>query len=433
MNKSISNMMTFKDSCMLKILKLNASIAIILMLFFGVLPCAAQQENSADSLFSAAKQAAFEQKDYRIAIQLTKKALSKSPEQSDVEVFLGRLYTWSDHLDSARTIFQHILQRDPTNEDASLAYGSLEFWNKNSGIALEITEKALRAMPESRTLLFLKAQVLNELNRTAEAGTTVNELLKIDPKNSDARALANRLKDNSSANRLGLSYDFVHFDQQFDKPWHLTSISYGRQTELGSIGLNLNYANRFGGSGLQAEIEAYPRISKTFYAYVSGAYSNDPGIFPEYRAGFSLFANLPAALEAEAGLRFLYFNRRNIIYTLALGKYYKNYWFNFRTYLTPAKNNISQSYAVNTRYYYGGPDDYLSLSAGTGISPDDTQNNVLLAADYQLKSTNISAGYRRAINYRNIVGVGVSWLNQEYMRSKWGNQYNLNLSYQLRF
>lgn len=418
---------------MFNTLKLYGCYAIFLLNLL-VIPCKAQQqEDKAEVLFEQAKKVAFEQKDNQKAIQIMKRVLAKDPNVIEYNIFFGRLYTWSEKLDSARNIFRNVLEKAPAHEDATLAYGSLEYWNNNSALALEIVEAGLKSSPTSSSLLLLKARVLNSLDRVPEAGLVLTQLLKIDAKNSEARALANLLKENSSRNKINLSYDYIHFDEQFEDPWQIASFGYARQTKLGALGINLNYANRFDDDGFQAEMEAYPKISRTFYGYVSGAYSPNKGVFPKYRAGFSLFANLPRALEAEAGVRFIHFNQTNTIYTLALGKYYKNYWLNLRTYLTPAKNNIAQSYTLNFRYYYGGADDYLSLSAGTGISPDDNQNNVLLASVYQLKSSNVSAAYRHAINFRNIFSVGLTWLNQEYKQHTWGNQYNVNLTYQLRF
>ena len=148
-------------------------------------------------------------------------------------------------------------------------------------------------------------------------------ILRTDPKNTAARAISQRIRENSSKNKIGLSYDFVHFDEQFSDPWQLASFDYGRQTKFGSVSARINYANRFKSEGLQFEVDAYPKLSPMFYTYVSGGYSTD-GIFPNYRAGFSLYANLPASFEADAGFRLLRFDDNTWSYTLALGKYYKN-------------------------------------------------------------------------------------------------------------
>ena len=391
------------------------------------------QETSSDELFQRARQATFERKDYAAAINLCKKALLNNPENTDISLFLGRLYTWTDHVDSARRVFIDILEANPGNEEASLAYGNLEFWNKNLEKALLIINNGLSRTPESTQLLLLKVKVLNEQNKLTEANQIVTEVLKKDPKNTEARSLSSRINESSFANSVGMDYDFTYFDKQFNSPWQLASVNYGRQTKIGIMTARVNYANRFNESGLQMELEVYPRISKTFYAYIGGGYSADEGIFPKYRTGFSLYANLPAAFEAEAGFRLLHFTSNTSVYTFAAGKYIKNYWLNFRTYLTPSDQNISQAYSFTARYYYGSADDYFSIALGRGISPDNNENNILLNNKYKLNSNNISIGYRHLIKGKNVIKFGASYLNQEYNEGIWGNQINVSAGYQRRF
>lgn len=241
------------------------------------------------------------------------------------------------------------------------------------------------------------------------------------------------IKSESALNQIGLSYDFVYFDKRFDQPWHLASLDYTRQTKLGSVASRLNYANRFGSGTTQFEMDMYPRISNTFYAYVSGGVSNDRGIFPKYRAGFSLYSNLPGAFEADAGFRWLYFSNSTWIYTFSVGKYYKNYWFNFRTYLTPSDAGFSNSYGLTIRYYFGGADDYLGLKLGTGFSPDDTANNVFIDSSTQLTSTNVALGYRKLLAKTHIIYAELTYENIEYAPDSRGNQYTLGIGYIKRF
>jgi YaiO family outer membrane protein len=406
--------------------------------FFLIVLCKAsfaQKGPSSDELFQQARKAAFDEKNYPKAIALSKQALAKSPDYSDIRVFLGRVYTWSDKTDSARAEFNRVLSKHPDNEDAAFAYGSLEYWNNNSNGALGIVNSGLKYHPRSTDLLLLKAKVLNDLKKYPEAGNTLYTLIKTDPGNSDARALADRIKDNTSKNKVGVTYDYISFDKQNNAPWHLASLEYARQTDIGSIIGYLNYANRFGKNGLQYEIDAYPHISKIFYAYMSGGYSNQVSVFPKTRAGFSLYANLPASFEAEAGFRYLHFSGDTWIYTASIGKYYKSFWFNFRTYLTPSNSSVSQSYSVKARYYTGGADDYISLGVGTGISPDDPRNIVLLnnGQNYKLHSNNISAAYYRSFKRRNIIFFTASVDHQEYRHLTWGNQFDFGIGYQRRF
>lgn len=394
----------------------------------------AQSENSSDELFQQARKLAFDQKDYLKAISLTKEALVKSPEYADIRIFLGRLYTWSDKPDSARIELKKVLDANPGHEDASLAMGSLEFWEDHSEQALLFVNAGLEKNANSKELLLLRAKILNDLKRWPEANVAVESVIKLDPNLTEARTLSARIRENSSKNKVGLTYDFIYFDKQFGDPWHLVSAEYGRQTKLGNVTGRVNYANRFKASGVQLEVDAYPRISNTFQAYISGGYSNDVGVFPEYRAGFSLYANLPASFEAEAGFRYLTFGDPTWIYTASIGKYYKSFWFNLRTYLTPSNDDISRSFALTARYYYGGADDYLSLRLGTGISPDDPQSSVLLGnTGYKLRSNNVTLGYRKLIGSLNILTLSLGLDNQEYLRDTRGNQIDFGVGYMRRF
>ncbi len=407
----------------------------LFLLIISFKMASAQTGFSSDELFQQARKAAFDQKDYPKAISLSKQALAKSPDYADIHVFLGRIYTWTDKLDSARTQFNFVLSRHPDNEDASFAYGSLEYWNNNSPKALQYAQDGLKYHPQSKDLLLLKAKVLNDLKRFKEANNTLDTLIKADPTNSAARALADRVNDNASVNKIGVTYDYIYFDKEFSTPWQLASLEYGRQTGIGSIIGFINYANRFNSNGVQYEVDAYPHISKTFYAYVSGGYSGNEGVFPKYRSGFSLYANLPASFEAEAGFRYLYFTGDTWIYTASVGKYLGNFWFNFRTYLTPSNSSISQSYTLHVRYYTGGADDYLSLGIGTGISPDDPRNIILLNGgnNYKLTSDNISAAFYHSFKRLNLFFITASLDNQEYQFNTRGNQLDIGVGYLRRF
>jgi YaiO family outer membrane protein len=415
---------------------MNFKIYISLILFVLVSTLSfGQTQLSSDELFQQARKSAFDKKDYPAAIALCKQALAKSPDYADIRVFLGRVYTWSGKTDSARAQFNYVLDKKSDNEDAAFASGSLEYWNDNSAKALQIVNSGLKYHPQSHDLLLLKAKLLNDLKQYNTASNVLDTLIKLDPGNTDAHSLADRIKDNTSKNKVGVTYDYIYFDKEFSSPWQLASVEYERHTGIGSFIGYLNYANRFNTNGLQYEIDAYPHISKTFYAYISGGYSSNVGVFPKYRSGFSLYANLPASFEAEAGFRYLYFTGDTWIYTASVGKYYKNLWFNFRTFLTPSNNSISQSYSLHVRYYTGGADDYLALGLGTGISPDDPRNVILLnnGNNYKLRSNNLSLAYWHTIKRFNIIFITASLDNQEYKFNTWGNQLDLGIGYQRRF
>lgn len=393
----------------------------------------AQDTTTAEGLFTTARKEAFDNKDYDAAIIHAQKALRIDPKYTDITIFLGRLYGWKDMPDSARYYLSLAIENAPNYADAYAAYADLELWNDNKERSLELVNTGLSNDPESVPLQMRKAKVLNSMREYKAAIGIIDTLLSIDPKNTDARALASQIRDNVSKNRIGIKYDYIHFDKQFPDDWQLFSIDYTRQTKQGPITARVNYANRFGNSGLQYELEAYPKISKTFYGYLNIGYSEDVNVLPKWRAGASLYANLPKAFETELGIRYLYFNSDVFIYTLYLGKYYNNFLFGARTYVTPASSNIAQSYSVLVRYYYKGVDDYIGLSAGAGLSPDDRRINVQLNSNYKLRTYTTELTVRHAIKRLNIIMFNASLLNQEYLPETIGNQIQVGVGYIRRF
>ena len=164
-------------------------------------------------------------------------------------------------------------------------------------------------------------------------------------------------------------------------------------------------------------------------------FSSDSGIFPQFRAGFSLFANLPASFEADAGIRYLSFDDETYIYTVAVGKYYKNYWFNLRTYLTPGENALSRSLSLTVRYYLGGADDFFGVRVGVGVSPDDNTNSVLFNGNSvnRLRSNNMTLTYRKLLGATNVLVVDSRIEDQEYATDSRGIQFSASIGFIKRF
>lgn len=404
------------------------------MVFLLPLAGNAQQDTtSSDGLFQAARTVAFKENDYAKAIAYCQRALVISPNYPDVLIFTGRLYTWSHKADSAEVYYKRALAAAPNYSDGYLAYAQMLYWNDRNNEALDVCSQGLSHDSSSIDLLYLKAQVFYSMRRYKDATLLSDSILVKDKTFAKARALQTRIKDQIAVNKIGVSYDYVYFDKQFANPWHLADIQYTRNTNLGSMIARVDYASRFHENGIQYELEAYPHFSRRFYGYLNVGYSDNVGVFSHWRAGASLTANLPAAFEAEVGFRYLYFTTPTNIFTAYLGKYYKNFLFGARTYLTPDMNTISQSYSIFSRYYYGDSDNYIGLTLGTGISPDDQSLNYLLNSHYQLKTYKAGLDFWHSFKRLNIISLDCSIINQEYLPATTGNQIQVGFAYYRRF
>ena len=223
-----------------------------------------QNKFSSDELFQQARTAAFDKKDYPLAIALSKEALSSSPDYADIRIFLGRIYSWSDKIDSARNCFETVLNKTPDNEDAAAAFADLEFWNNNLTKSVSICDNALQFHPQSSQLLLKKAKALIDLKQFTSANTIISQILKTDPKNDAARSLGEKIKFLSFKNKISISYDYISFDKQFDDPWHIVSLDYGRTTKMGSVIGRVNYGNRFKTNALNLRPMPTPGFRKLF-------------------------------------------------------------------------------------------------------------------------------------------------------------------------
>ena len=370
------------------------------LIFLLNLTLLAQTQLTSDQLFVKAKDAAFNQKDRALARQFCNQALIKSPDYADISIFLGRLYTWDSIYDSARVIFNRVIQKDSANSDAISAAIDLEYWSGNSITALKFCKLGVSKFPASSDFLLKQAKVLDDLERYDEAFVSLDKIFHLDSSNSDAISFAERLKDKVRKNAFGLTYQYDRFDKTFE-PWQLGSVSYSRRLFFGTTIFRINFARRFESSGTQYEIDMYPGFVTGIYSYLNFGFSNDK-IFPKQRYGASLYFSLPLSFEIDGGFRLLKYSSDTWIYTFALGKYWGNYWFSLRTFITPQVEKASHSYSLIIRYYLSGADDYLALSAGTGISPEE--NSVDLLGNW-LKSDKLGIEYQVKLSRKFILNM----------------------------
>jgi YaiO family outer membrane protein len=85
------------------------------------------------------------------------------------------------------------------------------------------------------------------------------------------------------------------------------------------------------------------------------------------------------------------------------------------------------------RYYTKGAYDYFGFQIGTGISPEESINNLLQNETYKLKTFKIGGEYNFSINKSNLFSVSATYYNQEYRPNEKGNQYDINLGYTKTF
>lgn len=374
----------------------------LFLLFFlqkGMTQDLAYQGNPDNSYFIA-RDLAFEGH-HGMARDTLRLILSRYPDYTDVRNLLAKTYSWDGNHNEARKHFNKITSVERQNKEVWIAAIKNEMYAKNYTIALGLANKALTFIKDDSDLQNLRNDIINEIYSKQNATETSAE---DELKETEAK---------SYKNRIGIVNSLDVFDIVYD-PMIYSGVEYIRETEIGKIIPRVNYSNRFNINGLQYEMDFYPKISKTFYAYTNYGYSNSR-IFPNHRAGAELFANLPKALEVSAGMRYLDFvTSRAIIYTGSLGLYKGDYYFSLRPYITPRTDGpIGVSGSLLARKYFQDGENYFGINLIMGYSPEIKQlisdSDIVLAEtllfvesqqllfEYQFTGNSLTNSYRASL------------------------------------
>ncbi len=361
------------------------------------------------------------------------KVLLAQEFDSDVALLLGRTYAWDGKYDSTRMVLNDVLARNAGNMEALDVYADIEYWSENYSKAIEYCDSALKKEPNNEDFLLKKSKILHSSEKYEEAVSTLETLIGINAANAEALKKLQEFRLDVMKNRVRLNYTVDHFDKSFNRdPWHVVALSYARQTKLGTVLARVNMAKRYGETGFQYEMDAYPKISENNYAYVNYGFSQS-FVFPKNRIGAELYHSFPKAFEGSIGLRSLFFSSSDVtIYTASVGKYVGNYWLSLRSYVTPGSSGTSVSGQLQMRRYFSDPENYIGLRLGYGVSPDENQNVVgdnAITTRLDLKSQSVRLEFNHIIKHVWIFNPAVVWGKEDLPNgSRLSDYYSIDIS-----
>lgn len=406
----------------------------IILFFIGVCSTAIAQKINTDSLLVVTNNIIkSEQKDYFKAKKIAHQCLKVAPNYLDFHLALGRIHKNEKSMDSARYYFQHVIDANPKYKEAFVFLSRTELEAKNNAAALATINKGIAIYPEEKEFYLVKLQIINSQE---EPKKSIEYLEFLSTKYPDDIAIKNQLHDIKStikSNRIGTSYTFTTFNRDNYGPWHLTSVNYSKQFNKVSLGGRVNYIDRRQNGSSQNfgyfyEIESYFKTTKKSYSFVNFGFS-DGEVFPEFRFLFSNYYTLGKGFETEIGYRFnKRTNTKSSSGILALGKYFKNNWINFRTSFQLDEPKLYPSFSTQFRHYYNTRFDYFSLTIGYGTSPDERETLTQFQERIALTSYRFGGGYNKLFAKKYVVGFSSSFNKQEYYPEKFQNEYNFSIN-----
>ena len=372
------------------------------------------------------------------ARKICRQILSRDSNYWDAALLMGRTFIWDEKYDSARIVLNNIIDQRAGYYDAIDALIDVELLTDNHLRAIRYADIGLTYHPNDGVFLLKKARALNYSGNSPKASEILIQVLASDPSNKVASDLLLSIRKAKMVNKLTLNYWIYTFNDV--NPWNFGSVAFGRKSKtFGTVTLRYNYARRFENDGHQIEIDAYPTIAKGIYTYFNAGISNKKN-FPYSRLSIEPYFKLPASFEISLGFRYMNFDdnriaaldsNKVIIYTGTIGKYWGNYWFSVRPYLTPGKIGWSKSANLTLRRYLADADSYLSLIVGTGISPD--QQQYAYNPNYYLKSNKIAFEYQQKIASRFFLSCGTGFAREEISAGIKHNSYSFDIGISFLF
>jgi YaiO family outer membrane protein len=308
------------------------------------------------------------------AMRLLETHLKTSARDVDARLLYGLVLSWSGLYDDARRELERVLAQAPGYTDARVALANVEWWSHQYDRLHKVAGDGRRRDPEDARWLVYEARALEGLGRPADARQAVGLALARQPGNVQARALGERLDAQLRPWSTQFTQTFDWFDDN-RATWQESALTIGRQTPIGTVLARTSYAERFGFSDTQFEIEAYPRIRPGTYGYVNVGGSVDRALYPRSRVGLELYQSLGRGFEASAGWRRLDFSTDTNIYVGTLTKYAGQWMLTGRAFYVPGELKDSSSYYGVARRYFGADGtSFWGLSYGHGFSREEIRN-----------------------------------------------------------
>ncbi len=349
--------------------------------------------------------------------------VQQHPDNLEMGLLDAQLNAFDKEYITSLSKFEILIPKDSTNYDVLSSYIDVLRWSGDNTKSITFCEKQLANHPKDENTLLQKTKALENDQQIDEALAVVDELLKINPNNTEAQTIQRRLKEKNIKSHFGIFYMNSFFKEKLD-PWHIGGVELLRKTKVFPLRFQLSTAMRFDEVSTQFEAEAYPRLNDKMSMHVGAGFSNNSILFPNWRSTLDIYRTLPNGFEASLGFRTLKLsNGNNMIYAVYLGKYYKKYWILYRGYYftPPATTTGYLSHQFQVRRYYKNTDNYTDFSFYTGKFPFNAIGNQNL----NVKTAGFKIEQQIKVNEYRLFKVAAMYENEEYAPARFRNRISI--------
>ncbi len=317
---------------------------------------------------------AFENKDFEAAIVLTEHYLISEPDNFDYKHMLFNLNKWSKKYEVALVLANEFIKSDSLNR-----YYYIQKLNILEEMALfdkslQAIMKILEIFPDDEYFLFRQAFSLSKLNRINQSISLLEEILKNNPKHTDAEYLLDQLKIAKNKNVIVLGYYNLisSLDQSSTKFYN---IAYGRKINKHTFVATLN-SNRWNQNpGFEFSLSNYYKINDTDYSMLGIAHSRSL-FFPKFRITGSYYHALDEKYEASLSSNYIITNEGNLsIISPSISRKYKRWAGTILLGFLTRPHSSEFLYTFKLSKEFGKQTNKITLLFGSLSSDEIIRNN----------------------------------------------------------
>lgn len=397
----------------------------ILLLFISTI--AFGQEIDIDATLTKVKHEV-EGGNYDKALALIEPLRAKFPENEDIQIYTGRIYSWKKDYKTAAKILTPMADRGNPNPEALQAIINTYFWSEQFEKCIVYCDKYLVLDPNSTEVLKTKVTCLEKLNRDKEA-LAIIEQMPVTENSTQAFRGIRTLIGRKAKNAVSASYLNVSTSDPGQSPFHYGYVEYSHKFSKSAIVGRANLGNVSGDTQMLFETDFYQTFSNKSYLYANAGFSTGETIFPVAKAGLEYYFAPAKKFDYSLGARFMHFETDDITlitgqlaynmhnYTLAYRPYYDTSNELFSHVLSLQRTNEEKERIIRLELQYGNV-PYLYLY-NNSFEP--------------LKAYRVGIQYQHRFGDSFFVRPIFLYEDEEYTPGQYRNRFNVQLIVTKRF
>jgi YaiO family outer membrane protein len=397
----------------------------IFLLFIS--PVVLGQEINIDAVMGQAKREG-EKGNYDAALSLIAPLSAKFPENEEIKIYTGRIYSWKKDYATSIKILTPMADRTNPAPDALLAIINTYFWSEQFETCITYCDRYLAIEPNSLDVIRIKVNCLEKLNRDQEA-LAIIEKVSITDNSTQAFRGVRTLIGRKAKNAISASYLNISTSNPGQAPLHYGYVEYSHKFTKSALVGRTNIGHVNGDTQMLFEADYYQTFSKKNYLYVNGGFSTGETVFPVAKAGVEYYFVPHKKFDYALGIRYMHFETEDV------------------TLLTGQLAYHSGANTIAYRPYYDTTNELFSHVLSFQNTNDEKERIIRLELQYgnvpylylYNSQTQPLKSYRAGIQYQHRFGDSFFvrpvflYEYEEYLPDAYRNRFNVQVILTKRF